>query len=122
MRNVRAHRRRLRRLNEKPQQTERYDRRIRYETRRDHLHPARPRHYLFSQPFRPSLWSRYRFGVLLDEALDWSKCRGLPAEDKVREKLFKSIPYIEKEYGIALLRRSKKASRRVRREMDEIAA
>ena len=80
------------------------------------------RHYLFSQPFRPSLWSRYRFGVLLDEALDWSKCHGLPAEVKVREKIFKSIPYIEKEYGLALLRRSKKASRRVRREDDEIAA
>ena len=80
------------------------------------------RHYLFGQAFRPSLWSRYRFGVLLDEALDWSKCHSLPAELKVREKIFKSIPYIEKEYGIALLRRSRKSSRRSKREDDEIAA
>lgn len=80
------------------------------------------RHYLFGQAFYPSLWSRYRFGVLLDDALDWSKCHGLPAEVKVREKIFKSIPYIEKEYGIALLRRSRKSSRRSKREDDEIAA
>ena len=80
------------------------------------------RHYLFGQAFRPSLWSRYRFGVRLDDALDWSKCHGLPAEGKVREKIFKSILYIEKEYGIALLRISQKSSRRARREDDEIAA
>lgn len=79
------------------------------------------RYYLFGQPFRPSLWDRYRFGVRLDDALNWAKGR-LPADRKVCEKLFKSIPYIEKEYGLALLRKSRKASHRSRREDDEIAA
>lgn len=80
------------------------------------------RHYLFGQAFYHSLWSRYQFGVLLDDALDWSKCHDLPAEVKVREKIFKSIPHIEKEYGLALLRRSRRSSRRAKREVDEIAA
>ena len=78
------------------------------------------RHYLFGQPFRSSLWSRYRFGVRLDDALDWSKSH--PADRKVCEKLFKAIPYIEKEYGLTLLRKSRKTTRRTRREVDEIAA
>ena len=76
---------------------------------------GREEHYLFGQSFRPSLWKRYRYGVLLDSALDWSKC-GFPPERKVREKLFKMIPYIEKEYGLSLLRKSEKSSRRRRRE------
>ena len=76
------------------------------------------RYYLFGQSFRPSLWNRYRFGVQLDDALDWAKGR-FPADRKVCEKLFKSIPYIEKAYGLALLRRSRKASQRSRWEDDE---
>jgi hypothetical protein len=78
-------------------------------------------HYLFTQPFRLSLWNRYRFGVRLEDALDWSRC-GTPAGRKVCEKLFKWIRSIEKEYGIALLRKSRKPSRRTRREDAGIAA
>ena len=79
-------------------------------------------HYLFRQSFRPSLWNRYRYGVALDKALDWARCGNVPPQQKVCEKLFKAIHYVEKEYGIRLLRRSKKDSRRKRREVDEIAA
>ena len=68
------------------------------------------RYYLFGQSFRPSLWNRYRFGVQLDDALDWDKCRHNPAGRKVCEKLFKALPYIEKEYGVVLLRRSGRKS------------
>ena len=78
-------------------------------------------HYLFGQAFRPSLWNRYRFGVRLDDALDWAKGR-YPADRKVSEKLFKSIPSVEKEFGLAILRKSRKTSRRRRWEDDEIAA
>ena len=80
---------------------------------------GREEHYLFGQSFRPSLWKRYRYGVLLDDALDWAKGR-YPADRKVSEKLFKMIPYIEKEYGVSLLRKSRKPSRRRRRE-DELS-
>lgn len=76
------------------------------------------RYYLFGQSFRPSLWDRYRFGVRLDDALDWEKGR-FPADRKVCERLFKSIPYIEKEYGLVLLRKSRKTSRQRRWEDDE---
>ena len=80
-------------------------------------------HYLFGQTFRASLWNRYRFGVRLDDALDWGKCR-CPADRKVCEKLFKSISWIEKEYGLSLLRKSRKSPRRTapEREEDESAA
>ena len=80
-------------------------------------------HYLFGQTFRLSLWNRFRSGVRLEDALDWAKSH--PADQKVCEKLFKAIPYIEKEYGLTLLRKSRKASRRARREdrmPDDIAA
>ena len=78
-------------------------------------------HYLFGQTFRLSLWNRYRFGVRLDDALDRGKCKYRPADRKVCEKLFKSIPYIEKEYGLALLRKSRRSSRRGRWEDGEAA-
>lgn len=79
---------------------------------------GREEHYLFGQSFRPSLWKRYRFGVLLDDALDRAKCK--PADRKICDKLFKALPYIEREYGVSLLRRNRKTSRRDRREDDEI--
>lgn len=78
-------------------------------------------HYLFGQSFRLSLWNRYRYSVRLDDALDWGKCRTF-ADRKVCEKLFKNIPYIEKEYGLVLLRKSRKSSRRTVWEDDETAA
>ena len=86
---------------------------------------GREEHYLFGQSFRPSLWQRYRFGVLLDDALDRAKCT--PADRKICDRLFKMIPYIEKEYGVSVLRRSRlprspKSSRRDRRKDEEIAA
>ena len=72
------------------------------------------RHYLFAQSFRPDLWNRFRFGVLLDDALDRSK---YPLHhQKFCDKLFKAIPYIEKEYGVRLLRRSRRSLRRDCRE------
>ena len=67
-------------------------------------------HFLFRQAFRASLWYRYRYSVRLDDALDWDKCRHNPAGRKVCEKLFKALPYIEKEYGVVLLRRSSRKS------------
>ena len=81
-----------------------------------HVAAGGEEHCLFGQPFRASLWNRYRFGVRLEEALDRSACRAVPAQMKVCEKLFRTIPYIEKEYGLALLRRTRRSSRRRKRE------
>lgn len=64
-------------------------------------------HFLFSQGFRASLWDRYRFGVRLEEALDFGNYAAHPADRKLCEKLFRILPYIEKEYGVTLLRKSR---------------
>lgn len=87
-----------------------------------YVRSGKEEHYLFGQAFRPSLWRRFRSGILLDEALDWTRCGPCPADRKVCEKLFKAIPYIEKEYGLALLRKSRRSSRRRRWEDDKAAA
>ena len=71
-------------------------------------------HFLFSQGFRASLWSRYRFGVRVEEALDFGNYAAHPADRKLCEKLFRILPYIEKEYGLPLLRKSRSARPRRR--------
>ena len=87
-----------------------------------YVRSAGEEHYLFGQPFRATLWDRYRFGVRLEDALKWSGCHAVPSQMKVCEKLFKMIPWIEKEYGLPLLRKSRKSSRREGREDDGTAA
>ncbi len=69
----------------------------------------REAHYLFAQHFRVSLWSRYRSGVRLDDALDRAKCS--PADRKVCDKLFKAVAAVEKECGVTLFRRTERTSR-----------
>ena len=71
-----------------------------------HVRARGEEHWLFRQGFNLSLWERYRGGVPLDDALDWEKSRHSFAGRKVCEKLFKALSYIEKEYGIVLLRKS----------------
>ncbi len=68
-------------------------------------------HYLFSQSFRPAVMNQYRNDMVVDEALNNAKCRKHPGCMKVREKLLKTLPYIEEEYGLSLLR-NKKNNRR----------
>ena len=75
-------------------------------------------YYLFGQPYRTTVWKRYRTGVPLDEALDFGRCGQKPVLEKVAEKLPSFLRYVEKEYGVKLLR-GKKKTRQNRREEEE---
>ena len=67
-------------------------------------------YYLFSQNYRSSVKDYYQTYVILDRALDYSANTG-EAVRKTMEKLRAYIPYIEKEYGVCVLNKTKKAQR-----------
>lgn len=67
-------------------------------------------YYLFSQNYRVSVKDYYRKPITVDRALDFSCAEGI-AVQKTMEKLRAYIPYIEKEYGIAVLNKTTKAQR-----------
>lgn len=64
-------------------------------------------YYLFAQSFHPAVMNRYRNNMVLKEALSAAKSRKHPGCMKVREKLLKILPYIEKEYGLSLLKQNR---------------
>ena len=65
-------------------------------------------YYLFSQNYRSSVKDYYQTNVILDRALDYSANTG-EAVRKTMEKLRTYIPYVEKEYGVCVLNKTKKA-------------
>jgi hypothetical protein len=67
-------------------------------------------YYLFSQNYRRAVKEYYSTPVALDRALDFSCSNGLPVR-KTMEKLRAYIPYIEREYGVSVLKKTKKAQR-----------
>ena len=67
-------------------------------------------YYLFSQNFYKSVNDFFRKPIELDKALDFSFGSG-DAVQRTHEKLRAFIPYVEKEYGIKVLGKSKKAKR-----------
>ena len=67
-------------------------------------------YYLFSQDYRKSVKEFYSSPISLDRALDFSFGFN-SAIRRTMEKLRVYIPYIEKEYGISVLRKTKKAKR-----------
>ena len=67
-------------------------------------------YYLFSQNFRKSIKDFYSSPISIDRAIDFSFGHS-SAVRRTMEKLRVYIPYIEKEYGISVLRKSKKAKR-----------
>ena len=66
--------------------------------------------YLFSQNYRRAVKEYYSSPITLDRALDYSCSNGLPVR-KTMEKLRAYIPYIEREYGVSVLKKTKKAKR-----------
>ena len=65
-------------------------------------------YYLFSQDFRRSVKAYYQAGVTVDRALDYSASESR-AVRRTMKKLRAYIPYVEKEHGICILTKTKKA-------------
>ena len=63
-------------------------------------------HYLFSQSFRRGVKNYYERGVYISEAINFTKAKGNTAVVHTMEKLPAYIRYIEREYGIAVLRKT----------------
>ncbi len=68
-------------------------------------------YYLFSQDYRKGVQDFYHKGVRLDESLDYSKAHKDTAIERTMSKIPMYIKYIEKEYGIEVLERTKKRNR-----------
>lgn len=68
-------------------------------------------YYLFSQNFRIGVQRYYRKGVILDEAMNISRSHGDAALIRTMKKIPTWIRYVEKEYELEVLRRTKKKSR-----------
>lgn len=68
-------------------------------------------YYLFSQDYRRGVQQYYSKGVSLDESINFSKSHKDSAIERTMSKIPMYIQYIEKEYGIAILERTKKRSR-----------
>lgn len=63
-------------------------------------------YYLFQQDFRVSVKEYFAPGISVNEVTNYSNARGV-AVKKTLDKLKNYIPYIEKEYGIAVMRKTK---------------
>lgn len=62
-------------------------------------------YYLFSQPYRVSVKEYFRFGLPIKECSNYSS-RSY-AVRKTLDKIYSHIRYVEKEYGIAVLEKTK---------------
>lgn len=63
-------------------------------------------HYLFSQRFRQGVKEYFGKGVDIDMALDFSRAKNDTAVINTMRKLPSRIKYVEKEYGIEVLRQT----------------
>ena len=63
-------------------------------------------YYLFSQAYDPSVYSYFGNGVSIDRSIDASRCKRNHAVLQAMRKLPAHIRYIEKEYGIVVLRQT----------------
>ena len=73
-------------------------------------------HFLFSQEYRRGVNEYFRGGVHLDAAFNFSRAKGDSALMRTMEKIPSFIRYIEREYGLEILRRTaKKNTKRCKR-------
>lgn len=73
------------------------------------------RYFLFSNEYRKGIANFFQYGLRLDAAHDFSKCRYDTAVTKVMSKFPSYIKYIEKEYGISVLRQTQKRANKDRK-------
>ena len=67
---------------------------------------------MFSQDFRKGVHEYFSKGVRIDEATDFSKSHRDNAIRRTMTKIPMYIKYIEKEYGVEVLERTKRMNRR----------
>lgn len=63
-------------------------------------------HFLFSQSYKTGVRDYFGRGVSIDEAMNFKKANGNTAVIRTMEKLPSYIRYIEREYGMEVLRRT----------------
>lgn len=68
-------------------------------------------YYLFSQPYRKGVAEYFGYGVHLNDAIKYSKAHEDTAVIRTMSKIPMYVKYIEKEYGIEILERTKKERR-----------
>ena len=69
-------------------------------------------YFLFSQEYRKGVNDYYKLGVNLDKAADFTKSKFDSAIIRTMSKIFMYIKYIEKEYGIEVLRQTMKKNKK----------
>ena len=63
-------------------------------------------HFLFSQNFRRGVKDYFERGVRIDEAINFNRANGNSAISHTLEKRPAYIRYVEREYGMEVLRRT----------------
>ena len=63
-------------------------------------------HFLFAQSFRRGVKNYFEHGVRIDEAINFTKAKGDRALMRTMEKLPSYIHYIEREYGMEILKKT----------------
>ena len=63
-------------------------------------------HFLFSQNFRSGVKEYFERGVRIDEAINFARAKGNTAIMRTMEKLPSYIRYVEREYGMEVLKRT----------------
>ncbi len=66
-------------------------------------------YYLFTQGYRVSVRDYFQTGYIIDNGFDYSKTRGMSVR-KTLDKIKLTIPYIEREYNIRVLRKTQRKS------------
>ena len=73
------------------------------------------KHYLFSCAYSERTEEHFKGGVFLDNAIDRTRAGGNSGILHVMDKLPSHIRYIEREYGLKILRKTKAADMRHKR-------
>ena len=72
-------------------------------------------HFLFSQNFRRGVKDYFERGVRIDEAINFKRANGNSAIIHTMEKLPAYIRYVEREYGMEVLRRTARKNQKYKR-------
>ena len=72
-------------------------------------------HFLFSQNFRRGVKDYFERGVRIDEAINFKRANGNNAIIHTMEKLPAYIRYVEREYGMEVLRRTARKNQAYKR-------